>query len=321
MSWINLPVAVVALALAPRLLPEFRTASAAGRRLDWPGALLVTGGVGLLVFALLDKGATQAWTSPAVVGRLVLGAGLLAAFVLVEGRVTAPLAPPAFFRSRIRAVANVVSVLTAAAFAGFFFSLTLYMQDVLGWSALRTGFSYLPFGVALLVGVGVWSQLMPRIGVRWSVATGLLVSAVGLALFTRIGVGSSYAGDLLPAMLVFPLGAGAGFVGGTIAATDGLDDQDAGLGSGLLNAAQQVGSALGLAVLVSLAVTRTGDLLATGTAPALAAVQGYRLVFAVAAGLLALGAVLAAAGLGGARAAAGPVVEAVDEVAARPVTA
>lgn len=294
---INLPVAAVALAVAPRLLPE---SIAPGRhRLDWLGAALVTGGVGLIVFALLDKQATQEWTSPTVLGRIAAGLALLAAFVVVESRVPSPLAPLAFFRSPTRSAANLVSVLTAAAFGGFFFALTLYMQQVLGYSALRTGFAYLPFGAALLVGVGLFSQLIPRIRVRLSMTGGMVIAASGLALFAQIPVEGSYVRDLLPAMLLFPLGSAAAFVGGTIAATSGLDEQDAGLGSGLLNASQQVGSALGLAVLVSLAVTRTGDLLGEGVAPFTAAVEGHRLTFAVAAGLMVVGAVLSAVGLRG----------------------
>jgi predicted MFS family arabinose efflux permease len=228
----------VVLAVAPALLRESRTERRG--RLDTAGAILATGGLSLLVFGLLDKGARD-WTDGTVLLRLLGGLALLAAFVAVESRVSEPLVPLRFFRSRNRSTANLVSMLFGASFAAMFFTLTLYMQQVLGFSALRTGFLYLPFGGMLLLSIAISSQLMPRIGVKPVMIGGMLIAAAGLLLWSRIQPGGSYLADVLPGMLVLPLGAGAGFVTSTVAAVDGADGEDAGLASGVLNAGQQVG--------------------------------------------------------------------------------
>jgi EmrB/QacA subfamily drug resistance transporter len=292
--FINLPIAAVALAVAPRLVPESRADSRG--RLDVPGAVLITAGLSLIVYALLDKG-IDPWLSRGVLLPLLAGAALVAVFVAVEARTDRPLVPLRFFRSRTRTTANVAMTLVAAAFGAMFFSLTLYMQGVLGYSPLKTGVAYLPFGAALLVSVAISSQLVPRIGVKPVMVGGLVLAAAGLSLFTGIDVGGSYVSDVLPGTLLLPFGAGAGFVAGTIAAVDGVDGEDAGLASGLVNAAQQVGSAVGLAALVSLAITRTADLMASGTAPAQALVSGYTLTFAVAAAVLAAAALVVLVGM------------------------
>ena len=292
--FINVPVGVVALALAPGLLRESR--SAVRGRLDVAGAVLATAGLSLFVFGLLDKGSRE-WTDPTVLGRLAGGLALLAAFLAVEARVAHPLVPLRFFRSRNRSTANLVAVLMGASVAAMFFTLTLYMQQVLGFSALRTGVLYLPFGGMLLVSIAISSMLVPRIGVKPVMVAGLVIATVGLSLWIGIEPGGSYLADVLPGVLVLPLGMGAAFVTSTIAAVDGTDGEDAGLASGVLNAGQQVGSAVGLAALVSLAVDRTSGLLATGTDPAAAATRGFALTFTVAAVVLAAGALVALVGL------------------------
>jgi EmrB/QacA subfamily drug resistance transporter len=312
--FINVPVGAVVLAIAPALLRESR--SERRGRLDTAGAVLATGGLSLLVFGLLDKGARD-WTDGTVLLRLLGGLALLAAFVVVESRVRQPLVPLRFFRSRNRSTANVVSMMFGAAFAAMFFTLTLYMQQVLGFSALRTGFLYLPFGAVLLVSIAISSQLMPRIGVKPVMVGGLVIAAVGLVLWARIQPGGSYLADVLPGMLVLPLGAGAGFVTSTVAAVDGVDGEDAGLASGVLNAGQQIGSAVGLAVLVSLAVDRTTSLLGAGTDPATAATRGFALTFGVGAAVMVAGALIALVGLNRLRLpAAVPVTEATAELVA-----
>jgi EmrB/QacA subfamily drug resistance transporter len=308
--FINLPVGAVALALAPRLLRESKAEERG--RLDVVGAVLVTAGLSLIVYALLDKG-TDAWTSATVLGRLGAGVALIAAFLVVESRIAHPLVPLRIFRSRTRSTANLVAILFGAALIAMFFTLTLYMQGVLGYSPLRTGVAYLPFGASLLASIALTSQLVPRIGVRPVMTGGLAFGVLGLWLFSQIEPTSSYLTDVLPAMLVFSFGAGATFVTSTIAAVDGVGGEDAGLASGLLNAGQQVGGAVGLAALVSLAISRTADELASGTDPASAATNGFAYTFAVGAVVLAIGAVVALVGLGRVRPPSRPDEEPVSE--------
>ena len=282
---INLPVAAVALALVPRLVSESRGSSGRRGRLDVPGALLVTAGLSLVVFALLDKG-TQDWTSGAVLVPLACGLALVGLFVAAEARAKNPLVPLRFFRSGIRSAANAVFVLANGAVMAMYFSLSLYMQQVLGYSALWAGLAYLPLCAAFFVGIGASSGLVRWLGARTVITGGLVVAAAGLWLLAGVSADGSYPRDLLPGMLVVPLGAGAAFVATTILAVGGTDEEDAGLASGVLNAAQQVGSALGLAVLVSLAADRTSGLLSAGAEPSVAATGGFSLAFGAAAGAL-----------------------------------
>jgi EmrB/QacA subfamily drug resistance transporter len=282
---INLPVAAVALALVPRLVAESRSSSGGRGRLDVPGALLVTAGLSLVVFALLGKGA-QSWASGAVLVPLACGFALVGLFVAAEARAENPLVPLRFFRSGIRSAANAIFVLTNGAMMAMYFSLSLYMQQVLGFSALLAGLAYLPLCAAFFVGIGASSRLVRRFGARTVITGGLTVAAAGLALLSGVSADGSYLRDLLPGMLVVPLGAGAAFVAATILALEGTDGKDAGLASGVLNTAQQVGNALGLAVLVSLAVDRTSGLLSAGAEPSVAATGGFSLAFGAAAGVL-----------------------------------
>lgn len=282
---INLPVAAVALALVPRLVAEGRSSSGGRGRLDAPGALLITAGLSLAVFALLGKGA-QPWASGAVLVPLVGGLALVGLFVAREARAKNPLVPLRFFRSRTRSAANAVFVLANGAMMAMYFSLSLYMQGVLGFSALWAGLGYLPLCAAFFVGIGASPRLVQRFGARTVVTGGLTVAAAGLALLSGVSADGSYLRDVLPGMLVVPLGAGAAFVAATILAVGGTDEEDAGLASGVLNTAQQVGSAVGLAVLVSLAVDRTSGLLSAGAEPSVAATGGFALSFGAAAGVL-----------------------------------
>ena len=289
---INLPVAAVAVALMPLLVAESRASSAGRGRLDAPGALLITAGLSLVVFALLGKGA-QPWASAAVLGPLVGGLALVGLFVAAEARAKNPLVPLRFFRSGTRSAANGVFVLANGAMMAMYFSLSLYMQQVLGFSALYTGLAYLPLCAAFFVGIGASTWLVRRLGARAVITGGLIVAAAGLALLSGVSADGSYPRDLLPGMLVVPLGAGAAFVAATILAVEGTDGEDAGLASGVLNTAQQVGNAVGLAVLVSLAVDRTSGLLSAGAEPSVAATGGFSLSFGAAAGVLFVAGLLA----------------------------
>lgn len=290
---INLPVAAVALLLVPRLMDESRSPSRRHGRLDVSGAVLVTAGLSLVVFALLGKG-EQAWVSGAVLVPLACGLALISLFIVVEARAKNPLVPLRFFlRSGTRSAAYGVLLLASGAMIAVYFSLSLYMQQVLGYSPLSAGLAYLPLCAMYFVGFGTGSQLTPRFGTRPVIIGGLLIAAAGLALLSGVSADGSYLADLLPGMLVTPVGAGAAFVAVTITAMEGTDSEDAGLASGMLTTAQEVGNAVGLAVLVSFAVTRAHELLSTGATPSVAATGGFSLSFGIAAGVLATGALLA----------------------------
>lgn len=290
---INLPVAAIALLLVPRLVAESRSPSRRHGRLDVSGAVLITAGLSLMVFALLGKG-EQAWVSGAVLVPLACGLALISLFIVVEARAKNPLVPLRFFlRSGTRSASYGVYLLASGAMIAMYFSLSLYMQQVLGYSPLSAGLAYLPLCAMFFVGFGAGSQLTPRFGARPVIIGGLLIAAAGLALLSGVSADGSYLTDLLPGMLVTPLGAGAAFVAITITAMSGTNDEDAGLASGMLTTAQEVGNAVGLAVLVSFAVTRTHELLSSGATTPVAATGGFSLSFGIAAGVLAAGALLA----------------------------
>lgn len=290
---INLPAAAVALALVPWLVAESRSSSGGRGRLDVPGALLVTAGLSLVVFALLGKGEAP-WVSIAVLVPLVGGLTLVGLFVAVEARTKNPLVPLRFFsRSGTRSAAYAILMLANGAMMAMYFSLSLYMQQILGFSPLWAGLAYLPLCAAFFIGIGASSRLVRRLGARTVITGGLIVAAAGLALLSGVSADGSYPNDVLPGMLVVPLGAGAAFVATTIAAMEGTGEEDAGLASGVLSTAQQVGNAVGLAVLVSLAVDRANGLLSAGADPSVAVTGGFAFAFGAAGGVLATGALLA----------------------------
>ena len=290
---INLPVAAVALGLVPRLVAESRSSSGGRGRLDVPGALLITTGLSLVVFALLGKGESP-WVSIAVLVPLVGGLALVGLFVAVEAGAKNPLVPLRFFfRSGTRSAAYAILMLANGAMMAMYFSLSLYMQQILGFSPLWAGLAYLPLCFAFFLGIGASSRLVRWLGARIVITGGLIVAAAGLTLLAGVSADGSYFVDVLPGMLVVPLGVGVAFVALTIAAMEGTNGEDAGLASGVLSAAQQVGNAVGLAVLVSLAVDRTNGLLLAGADPSFAATGGFALSFGAAGGVLAAGALLA----------------------------
>jgi EmrB/QacA subfamily drug resistance transporter len=287
---VNLPIGVAVVALSLRLLPGGGGRVGAGR-LDVAGAVTVTAALMLAVYAIVN-GNQAGWTSARTVGLLAVAAGLLAVFLLIESRVAAPLMPLGLFRLRNLATANVIAVLWAAAMFAWFFLSALYLQLVLGYSPLRVGLAFLPGNVIMgVLSVGVSARLVMRFGIRRPLAAGLLMAAAGLVLFARAPVGGSFVVDVLPSMILLGTGAGIAFNPVLLAAMSDVAPAESGLASGVVNTAFMMGGALGLAVLASLAASRTDSLRAAGDGPLAALVGGYHLAFLV-------GAVFAAAAAG-----------------------
>ncbi|MDX3077617.1 MFS transporter [Streptomyces sp. MI02-7b] len=294
--FVNLPVAAFAFLATPRLVSESRAAARRGRP-DVLGAALVTLGLLLLVFGLLEK-AGHAWVSLSVLGSVGIGVLLLIGFVLVEARVSAPLVPLAFLRSRNRSIANVVRICYYVGFATFFFSLSLYVQHTLRFSPLATGFAFIPFGLVILFSATVLApRLLRRFGLRMLNGGGLAISTAGYLLLAGLSVHGSYAADVLPGLLLVPLGGGLVLVGSTVAGVDGATGEDAGIATSMNNASMQIGSALGLAALVSVGTSHATVLRHAGMDAMTATVRGYALSFAIAACLTAFGAVLGFLGI------------------------
>jgi EmrB/QacA subfamily drug resistance transporter len=274
--FVNVPVGIVAFVLSLRLIPESRDEHA-HRSYDIAGAVTVTGGLMALVYAIV--GAQSAgWASAKTIGFFVLAAILLASFVVIELRAKAPLVRLSIFRVRSLLTANLTMFLAASAIFAMFFFNTLYLQRVLGYEPLKAGLAFLPFTAGIIVSAGLASTLAPRIGVRPVAAVGMLLTAGGLLLLTQLPVHGSYVANVLPAILLSSLGMGAVFMPLTLVATTGLKNEDQGLASGLFNTSQQIGGALGLAILSTIATSKTAS--AGGTATE-ALVVGFHWAFAV----------------------------------------
>ncbi len=276
--WVNVPVSLVALALTPRLIPESR-AERATRQYDVAGAVSITAGLSLLAYALLDAN-SAGWGSTKIVGLLTLAVALIAAFVVIELRSRAPLVPFRIFRLRTLTGANVVGLLLGASLFSMFFYISLYMQQVLGYSPIHTGLSYLPLAVTIIIAAGLGGQLVTRFGFKAILATGMLLVALGLAWFSQVSVNGGFVSDILGPSLLAALGLGFGFVTSTIAAVSGVEEREQGLASGLINTSQQIGGALGLAVLSTIATSRTDHVLASGgTSMQAALTEGFQSAF------------------------------------------
>jgi EmrB/QacA subfamily drug resistance transporter len=290
---VNVPIAFGAAFLSPRLLEESRDDRAPS--FDIPGAVSVTAGLALLVYALVD--AEQAgWGSTKTISLLALSVALLAAFVVIESRTEYPLVPFSIFRLRTLRGANLVGLLVGMSLFSMFFFISLYLQQVLGYDPLKAGLSYVPLSVLIIVSAGVASNLVTRIGFKPVMVTGMLFVAAGLLWFTQVSApGGTYVADVLfPSMLV-AVGLGLSFVTTTIAAVTGVEPARAGLASGLINTTQQVGGALGLAITATVANSTTRDAFASGErVKVVALTQGFQDAFLVCAGLALLGAFLAA---------------------------
>ena len=291
--FVNVPIGVAAAFAAPRLLPESRDAGIP-RVFDLAGATTVTAGLALLVYALVDAN-NAGWGSTQTLGLIAISIVLLVAFVVIESRTSHPLMPFSIFRLRTLRGADIVGLLIGMSLFAMFFFLSLYMQQVLGYDALKTGFAYLPLALNIIVSAGVASQLVTRIGFKPTLVAGMLLIAIGLVWFAQVSPNGSYVSDLLFPSLVVAWGLGLAFVPVTIAAVTGTRPDEAGLASGLINTAQQVGGALGLAVLAAVANSSTSNAVASGVRnPAVALTEGFQDAFLVGAGFALLGAVLAA---------------------------
>jgi EmrB/QacA subfamily drug resistance transporter len=297
---VNLPIGVAVFALCLSLLPAARGPAAAGR-LDVAGAVTVTASLMLAVYAIVN-GNEEGWMSARTIGVLAASAALLALFLTIEARVRSPLVPLGLFRLRNIAVSNVVGVLWAAAMFAWFFLSALYLQLVLGYSPLQVGLAFLPANLIMgFFSLGISARLVMRFGIRAPLATGLLLAGVGLLLFARAPVEGNFVVDVLPSMILLGLGAGMAFNPVLLAAMSDVEPSEAGLASGVVNTSFMMGGALGLAVLASVADSRTQALLDAGDSSLVALTGGYHVafvigaVFAIAAGVI--GGLLLRAGL------------------------
>jgi EmrB/QacA subfamily drug resistance transporter len=277
---VNLPIGIAVLITGLKLLPAVHT-GAEKTRLDVPGAIAITSALVCAVYAIVN-GNTNGWTSGETLGLLGLSVLIAAAFVAWESRVTAPLMPLGIFRHRNLSVANVVGILWAASMFALFFLSALYLQLVLHYSPLQVGLAFLPGNVIMMAfSLGVSAKLVMRYGFRAPLAAGLVVAALALVWFARAPVHGSFLVDVLPSMILIGIGGGLAFNPVLMAAMSDVEAQDSGLASGITNTAFMMGGALGLAVLASVAASRTHHLTATGHGDLAALTGGYHLAFAV----------------------------------------
>ena len=288
--FINAPVALVALILIPRLTDESRMTREYDR-LDFTGAIAGTLGLLAIVYGLLQV-VPHSWGSWQVLVPLIIGVALVIAMFVWEARSPAPLIPRSFFSNRTRLVANLSTLISTAGFFTYAFLLTLFEQQVLRYSPLTSGLSYLPFGVAIGVGIGANNALMPRLGVRTVLAIGFIGSAVGLFLTSMIDTSTSYPSGVLPGMVILGLFTGIAIPASASAALHDVDMQNSSLASAVQNVMQQVGAAIGIAVLAALAFSHASHLMHGGTSSAAAAAAGYALSFRIGTSLMILAAVL-----------------------------
>jgi EmrB/QacA subfamily drug resistance transporter len=274
--YINVPVGLAALALTPILLTESRDAHV--KSFDVPGAVLVTSGLITLVYAITQAN-DYGWGSVETIGLFVAAGALLAAFVGWEARVKEPLMPFAIFRIRTVTAANISGLILGTVTFSMFLMLTLYMQQVLGYSPMKTGVAYLAVAGSAIVTSTIAAQLVTRVGVKPVIVAGMAFLAAGLLYFTQVSVGGSYLGDLLPGFLLIAAGLGFSFVPISIAALAGVQASEAGLASGLFNTSQQIGGALGIAALSAVATSKTESGVAAGTPLPKALTDGFESAF------------------------------------------
>jgi EmrB/QacA subfamily drug resistance transporter len=300
LSWrwvflVNVPVVLLVLPFVLRIVPESHSGED-HNDFDIPGAVTVTAGLSMLVYALIDA-ESAGWMSGQTLGLVAGSLALIALFVFIESRAAHPLVPFGIFGSRTRNGSYLVGLLLAASLFSMFFFIALYTQQVLGWDALKAGLSYLPLSVAIILGAGAGSEVANRIGFKPVLAAGMFCTTAGLLWFTQINVDGSFVSDVLGPSVVAGLGLGLAFPGATIGGTSMVREDEVGLASGLINSAQQIGGALGLAVLSSLAASKTDSVISTadgvqGALPG-ALTEGFQLAFLVGAGFALLGGLLA----------------------------
>ncbi|HVX31687.1 MAG TPA: MFS transporter [Solirubrobacterales bacterium] len=286
---INVPVGIAVVLAGRRLIPA-AAAVAAERRLDVPGAVLISGGLTSIVYGIVRTD-SLGWGSLGVLVPLALGLVLLGLFALVEGKLAAdPLIPLDVFKMPALRAANLVVALLFAAMFGMWYFVSLYLQEVKGEDALVAGVSFLPMTLLVFAGSASAPKLVARLGVRTTLGIGMVLATVGFLVLATVEASSAYEVAILPGGMLAALGTGWSLVPATIVAVKGVPPQQNGLASGVVNTSRLVGGTLGLAVLTTLATSRTGDLLGGGTAQLDALTSGYRLAFLVGAGLCLLGA-------------------------------
>jgi len=297
--FVNVPVGIIAFLLSARYVPESRGVVGESRIDVW-GAVTITGGLLLAVYAIVNA-QSAGWISAQTLGFGALALGLVATFVVIEMRHSHPLIRLGILRKRSLAGADTAMLLVASGMFGMFFFASLYVQDVLHYNPLRAGLAFLPVTAGIIAGAGASQPLIRRYGVRMVGIVGMSLAALGLLVLSRIPVNGSYLTDLFPGLMMMAIGMGLTFVPITLIATTNVDEADAGLASGLINTAQQVGGALGLAILATLSAGRTSSLLGSlGHAASAgdrvgALVSGFQLAFLIAAVLIGSGAVILAA--------------------------
>ncbi len=298
--FINVPIGLVAAFLAQRLIAEGRNAERS-RNFDLSGALAATVGLSLLVLGIVRTDVTG-WGSTGTLALVAAGAVLLVAFLAIEGRIAkAPLMPLRIYASRTLSASNVVVLLVGGASFGMWFFVSLYLQQVLGYSPIKAGLAFLPMTLCIVAGSTLASRAVTRIGAKPMLVAGMIAMTLGLALFTQVSAHGTYLGDMLFPSLLVAIGIGLAFVPATISAVAGVAPQEAGLASGLVNTSRLVGGALGLAILAAIATARTNsDLHHTGASTEAlhaALTGGFQLAFAVAAAFAFVGLAVAAFGL------------------------
>ncbi len=286
---VNVPIGLAVIAFGPRLIPEGRSALG-HKHFDVLGATLITGALTALVYGVVRTD-TLSWGAPGVLVPLSIGLTLLLAFVFVEGRVAlAPLVPLSIFRRRRLRAANIVIFLLYSAVFAMWFFLSLFVQQVLHYDALKAGFSFLPMTLAVVLGTTLAPRAAARLGEARVLALGMLLAAAGLILLSAVRPGDGYLASVLPGGVLSALGLGLSLVPATIAAVSGVPSEESGLASGLLNSSRLIGGALGLAVLSTIAASQTHGDVQGGATAASALSSGFQLAFATGAALSLLGA-------------------------------
>jgi EmrB/QacA subfamily drug resistance transporter len=294
LSWrwvffVNLPIGVIATLLALRYVPNSRAAERPATY-DAAGAVTITGGLLVLVYAIV-KAQSYGWGSGKTIGLFLLAVALIASFVVIELRSKAPLVRLGIFRLRSLTGSNGAMLLVSSGLFAMFYFASLYLQQTLGYKPVKAGLAFVPFTLGIIVGAGLSQALINRIGVRAVTYIGIALGTIGLLYFARLPVDGTYAKDILPTILIVSIGMGLTFVPCTLLATTNVAPSDAGLASGILNTSQQVGGALGLAVLSTLAASRTSHLLSSGITTVAektsATVSGFHVAFGVGAAMVA----------------------------------
>ena len=284
--FVNVPIALATLLLVRRYVRESH-AEGLAKHFDAWGAVTVTASLMLLVYGLTET-TNEGWTDVKTLGAFVASAAFMAAFLAIELRSRSALVPLGIFRRRTLSGANLIGFGVGATIFGMFFLLSLYMQQVLGYSPLKAGVAYLAIALTIIASAGIAQGLVTRIGVKPVLVTGMILNGIGLVFFTFVSVNGTYLGDLLPGFLLVGVGMGFSFVPVSIAALAGVQGPEAGLASGLINTSQQIGGALGLALLTTVATTHAEGAIADGTPPPVAFTDGFSLAFWVSAGFAVL---------------------------------